>query len=73
LELDLKRWVVKENKHEIFPVFIQSCDLEDIYNIMHVEFGQTVWKNCSDEVGMALIVEVISTEKFVYYNFSAPI
>jgi hypothetical protein len=70
LELDLKRGFVKENKHEIFPIFIQTCDLEDIYNIMNIEFSQPIFENCSDEVGMALVVEVISTEKFVHYSSS---
>jgi hypothetical protein len=65
---------MKENEHEIFPIFIQACDLEDIYNIMYVEFSQAVWKNRSDEVGMALVVEVIPTEELVHYNpSSAPI
>jgi hypothetical protein len=70
--LDLKREFVKENEHEIFSIFVQACDLEDIYNIMYIEFSQVVWQDGSDEIGMALIVEVISAEDLVHFDPSAP-
>jgi hypothetical protein len=34
---------------------------------MDVELSSAVGQDCADEIGVALVVEIISTEEFVYF------
>lgn len=52
--------------HEVFPIFVKSSDLEDVQDVVDVEFCAAVWEDGADEVGVALIVEIIAAEEFVY-------
>jgi len=53
--------MLKEDLHEIFPIYIESSDLKHVQNIMDIRFSEAIRENSSNEVRVALVVKVIST------------
>ena len=58
--------------HEVLPVRVEACDLEDVEHVVDVEFRQTVGKNGAGEVGVALEVKGRAGEELVDWRYVRP-
>src|SRR5882757_19662 len=57
--------------HEILVLPVEPGALEDVQNIVHVEFRQAVRRHGAHEIGMAAVVEIVAGEHAIYVRFAA--
>ena len=57
--------------HEVFPLLVQSGDLKDVQNIMHVELSKPMGHHRTSQVGMAVVIERFSTHKQIDIRVTA--
>ena len=51
--------------HEVFSVRVEAGDLEDVEDVVDVEFGEAVGEDGAGEVGVAVVVEGGAGEELV--------
>jgi hypothetical protein len=65
-ELEVVAWLCRTGLHKVLVITVEPGALEDIDDVVHVEFSQPVGLDSPNEVGVAVIVKVHVDQHLVH-------
>jgi hypothetical protein len=51
--------------HEILAILVETGDLKNIEDVMHVKLRKPIWQHRTREIGVAMEIKIVSREHII--------